>query len=863
MTALKIISYADKSFSDEIKPNKKWTLSPVEQYFLEKSERLASYPNEKICTIESDNPLELGRLTALRFLEFILKKPKSVIALPTGKTPEYFIKFLDYYKKNWTDPKIQKELIQYGINSPEFPKTSGLKFVQIDEFFPVNPQQENSFLYYLKKYYFPILNLAPENMLTMDLTHIKKIEHINLDKLFPSLTKIDLSLLTRKPKNHIEKKQKKVLLELNKFCIDYEEKIKQWGGIDFFLGGIGPDGHIAFNITGSDVNSKTRLVQLNYASAAASAIDLGGMQAARDKTAITIGLNTITAKKDATIIIMAAGETKANLIEQACQKQPSPESPASILQGNPSARFYVTKGAASKLSDRRIEDVQKTLLKEIPFEMIEAIIIELALNLNKTITDLKAEDFKSTAKGALILSKIKDDLSSVLEKIKKDLIKKIERGIALPEGQRILHTSPHHDDIILSYHPAMRDFILKNNNSIIYLTSGFNLVSNLLVNSFLKKSTKIFLKQNQNYIFNKTTEEILEEYKQAYLDEHPSQKDKFELILFLHAVKNIFKIKSYENLNTWIKKFKKNYFHKNSVEKINFSDILQGTGLTIDELWQELVQKHYINQKGYISSSFKPYKINFHLKLNPKFQKLEKDITDILKVSQERYYGEKDSPEVQQLKGEIRESESNRKWSIQNIPYNHIHHLRLPFYNGTFFNPIPTIEKDATRVLNLIKKVNPQIVTVAFDPEGSGPDTHYKVLQTVAQALRMNQSVSQPHILGYRNVWFRFKPSESNIFIPVNKQHLSELENIFINCFTSQRKAEFPHPDYDMPFSEVAKKIQLDQLQILKKLLGTDYFKNNQNPRIKYAEGFVFLKEMDLKEFLNQAAELEKRVIKS
>lgn len=63
--------------------------------------------------------------------------------------------------------------------------------------------------------------------------------------------------------------------------------------IIIILGGIGPDGHIAFNQQDQPLDSRTRLVNFNYPTAAAAAGDLGGIEKARGKAAVTIGLNTI------------------------------------------------------------------------------------------------------------------------------------------------------------------------------------------------------------------------------------------------------------------------------------------------------------------------------------------------------------------------------------------------------------------------------------------------------------------------------------------------------------------------------------------------------------------------------------------
>ncbi|MFV0269370.1 MAG: glucosamine-6-phosphate deaminase, partial [Draconibacterium sp.] len=52
--------------------------------------------------------------------------------------------------------------------------------------------------------------------------------------------------------------------DLDKECAEYEEKIKNYGGIELFMGGMGADGHLAFNVPGSSLQSRTRLVNLNY-----------------------------------------------------------------------------------------------------------------------------------------------------------------------------------------------------------------------------------------------------------------------------------------------------------------------------------------------------------------------------------------------------------------------------------------------------------------------------------------------------------------------------------------------------------------------------------------------------------------------
>lgn len=106
-------------------------ISAVESVFLQRSKLRERFtPTEKVTTIEVENVYELGRLVTLRFLEWVLDHPNGVVALPTGRTPEYFIKTLELLKNSWTDEHTKAELIKDGIKyRPSFPDMSNLTFV--------------------------------------------------------------------------------------------------------------------------------------------------------------------------------------------------------------------------------------------------------------------------------------------------------------------------------------------------------------------------------------------------------------------------------------------------------------------------------------------------------------------------------------------------------------------------------------------------------------------------------------------------------------------------------------------------------------------------------------------------------------
>ena len=284
----------------------------------------------------------------VRFLEWVCENPKGLVALPTGRTPEFFIKYLERYKNNWDDAAVQAEIKSCGYSHRTYPDTSALTFVMLDEFFPMLPTHRNSFCNYIKNFYVSILEIPESNVMNFDLVGHQVLTSEELH-IFNSID-VDLSLLTRAAVGEAELRQKDILLRVTSFCEAYESRLEEMGGIGFFLGGIGPDGHIAFNQQGGDHNSVTRLVNFNYPSAAAAAADLGGIEIARGKAAMTIGLRTITANPDATIIIMAAGEGKASVVRAAIEDSVDEERPASVLQSHRGARFYLTHGAAMLLT---------------------------------------------------------------------------------------------------------------------------------------------------------------------------------------------------------------------------------------------------------------------------------------------------------------------------------------------------------------------------------------------------------------------------------------------------------------------------------------------------------------------------------
>jgi len=233
---------------------------------------------------------------------------------------------------------------------------------------------------------------------------------------------------------------------------------------------------------------------------------------------------------------------------------------------------------------------------------------------------------------------------------------------------------------------------------------------------------------------------------------------------------------------------------------------------------------------------------------------------ELLNYFRTQYPGKKDMALVQALKGRVREWESELKWASYGFVGEAVRHLRLSFYKGDIFTETPRIDRDVPPIVELLLEVQPDIVTVAFDPEASGPDTHYKVLQAVAAALRQYESLSgrsDTRVLGYRNVWYRFHPAEANLYVPTSLTHLNDMDACFDTCFNTQRTAAFPSYELDAPFSKLARKIQCKQFEMVKTLLGEEFFVTSADHGLRACRGIVFLKEMSLSEFYAWSEQLK------
>jgi glucosamine-6-phosphate deaminase len=123
--------------------------------------------------------------------------------------------------------------------------------------------------------------------------------------------------------SHIDIKKENVNIlngnapDLEAECAGYEEKIKKTGGVNLFVGGIGPDGHIAFNEPGSSLSSRTRVKTLTYDTRAANSRFFDGDMNKVPKTALTVGVGTVLDAEE--VLIIVNGHNKARALRHAIE----------------------------------------------------------------------------------------------------------------------------------------------------------------------------------------------------------------------------------------------------------------------------------------------------------------------------------------------------------------------------------------------------------------------------------------------------------------------------------------------------------------------------------------------------------------
>ncbi len=296
----------------------------------------------------------------------------------------------------------------------------------------------------------------------------KNVITFNLDEYYPMQPNAAQSYVTFMNENlfdHIDIEKKNVhipdgtlkLEEIPAFCLEYERKIGELGGLDIQILGIGRTGHIGFNEPGSAPNSGTRLVTLDDLTRRDAARDFGGKSFVPTK-AITMGIGTIFKARE--IILMAWNKKKAPIIKKAVEGEISSDVPATYLQLSDNVEFILDEDAACLLT--RFDT--PWLVKDCVWteELTRKAVIWLANTLGKPVLKLTEDDFNNNGMAQLALEKgpvyninihIFNKLQHTITgwpggKPNADDSQRPER--AEPAKKRVVIFSPHPDDDVIS-----------------------------------------------------------------------------------------------------------------------------------------------------------------------------------------------------------------------------------------------------------------------------------------------------------------------------------------------------------------------------------------------------------------------------
>jgi glucosamine-6-phosphate deaminase len=182
-----------------------------------------------------------------------------------------------------------------------------------------------------------VITFNMDEYVGLDENHTESYHYFMFDNLF----------------NHVDIPKKNINIlngnakDLDKECDGYEKKIQAARGIDLFLGGIGPDGHIAFNEPGSSLTSRTRVKTLRYDTILANSRFFGGDMTKVPKMALTVGVGTVMDARE--VIIVVSGFNKARALREVVEGGISHMWTASILQMHQRGIIVCDESATSEL----------------------------------------------------------------------------------------------------------------------------------------------------------------------------------------------------------------------------------------------------------------------------------------------------------------------------------------------------------------------------------------------------------------------------------------------------------------------------------------------------------------------------------
>ncbi|MFN8574559.1 MAG: glucosamine-6-phosphate deaminase [Gemmatimonadaceae bacterium] len=375
---------------------------------------LSSGSHERIPTEILPDHDAIARVVARRIAEVVRARATQgqpcVLGLATGSTPI----------------GVYRELVRLH-------REEGLSFrhvvsFNLDEYFPMAPDSLHSYHRFMWENLFSAIDILPGNV------------HV--------------------PNGDLARE------DVENFAEQYEQQIRDAGGIDFQLLGIGKTGHIGFNEPGSGAETRTRLVTLDLVTRRDAGADFFGEENV-PREAITMGVATILEARE--VAILATGEHKAAIVRRAVEGEQDRDVAATFLQRHPHATFYVDEAAAAALT--RV--ATPWLVHEVPWtdDMTVRAVIWLSQVTSKAILKLTPGDYIEHRLSSLLARG--GTAGAINGRVFNALGAKIRGRSKLPRGERIICFSPHPDDDVISMGGILRKLVENENEIIVaYMTSG-------------------------------------------------------------------------------------------------------------------------------------------------------------------------------------------------------------------------------------------------------------------------------------------------------------------------------------------------------------------------------------------------------
>lgn len=366
----------------------------------------------------------VARSVALAIRQRHQEGEQIVLGLATGSTPI----------------KVYEELVRMH-------KEEGLSFQNVvtfnlDEYYPMTREARQSYWRFMHEYLFDHVDIVPENIHIPDGT-------VPMEKVAD-------------------------------YCERYEKLIDLAGGIDIQLLGIGRTGHIGFNEPGAWETSPTRMVRLDHLTRHDATKDFQGEDDVPYR-AITMGVGSIF--KARTVYLMAWGQHKAHIIQQAIEGDISTSVPASFLQKHPNVKVILDKSAAEELT--KMKSPWLAGICNWSEDLICKAVIWLSQKTGKPILKLTDEDYNEHGLSDLIIEQANSYELNI------QIFNRLQRTItgwpggkphaddtnrperAKPAKKRVILFSPHPDDDVISMGGTFQRLVDQGHEvHVAYQTSG-------------------------------------------------------------------------------------------------------------------------------------------------------------------------------------------------------------------------------------------------------------------------------------------------------------------------------------------------------------------------------------------------------